>query len=71
MSTELRNDPALMTVSEAARIYRLSPATIRSHVRAGKLAGCRVGGEFRIYSYQPDALLDPRRGPAPDKNRIR
>lgn len=72
MSDHLHHDPALMRVGEAAEAYRLSRQTIRRHIRNGKLAGVRVGREFRVYADQPDFLLDPsRRGPAPDRQRLR
>jgi len=42
--------PEILLVAEAARIARVSPATIRSEVRSGRLLAIRVGsGKARAH----------------------
>ena len=54
----------LLTTAEAADVLRCNPSTVRAMLRAGKLAGARVGasdtGDWRI----PRASLDAHLGVA-------
>ena len=46
MNAEMQED---LTVSEAAVLLRLSPATVREWLKSGKLAGHKViNGQWRI-----------------------
>jgi excisionase family DNA binding protein len=38
----------LMTITEAARILKLSTFTVRRYIKVGKLPAAKVGGQWRI-----------------------
>jgi excisionase family DNA binding protein len=58
----------LLTTSEAAAALRCNASTVRYMLRAGKLAGVRVGaseaGDWRIPRASLDAFLGVTRAPA-------
>jgi excisionase family DNA binding protein len=47
-TTTTSADPDLLTVSEAARLLRLSRTTVRRLAREGKLPAFQVGSQWRI-----------------------
>jgi excisionase family DNA binding protein len=51
----------LLTVDQAASYLQLSPSSIRSYIRAGKLKAFRVAGLRKVLIQRSDllALLEP------------
>ena len=52
------SDQELLTVSEAAEIFRVTLQTIRNWIEWGKLPALRVGRRFLVRREHIDALLD-------------
>jgi excisionase family DNA binding protein len=61
MATDDSKDPRFITVSEAAAELRLSPGSIRRHVRDGHLHAVQLtpGGAFRIPASEIKRLTNP------------
>lgn len=55
------DDPELLTVSQAAEALSATSQTIRNWIRAGQLAGVRIGNRFLIAR----AEVERMRGDAP------
>lgn len=47
----------LMTIEEAAKYFRSTPATIRRLVKSSELPGIRVGRQFRIRRLDLEAWM--------------
>jgi excisionase family DNA binding protein len=54
--------PEFYTVEEVAQIFRVSPQTIRSWVRAGKLSSVRLGRSHLIHVASVDQLREVNSG---------
>ena len=52
-----------LTVEQAASYLQLSPSSIRSYIRAGKLKAFRIAGKRKVLILRADllALLEPAR----------
>lgn len=60
------------TVTEAARLYRVTPQTIRRHARTGQLPAVTIGRQWRIdLTEAPRPLSTSARGAHPTTQRIR
>jgi len=59
----------LLTVSQAADLLQLSPSSIRTYMRSGKLKAFRVAGKRRVLILRSDlmALLEPHSANTTDK----
>ena len=55
--------PQLLTVAEAAKVLRLTPATTYKLVRSGAVPATRVRGSIRIRAVELDRVLDVVRTP--------
>jgi excisionase family DNA binding protein len=57
----------LLTVEQAARYLQLSPSSIRSYMRQGKLKGFRIAGLRKVLIPRAEllALLEPARAETP------
>lgn len=51
--------PALLTVGEVARAFKVEPSTVYRWVRAGDLQGIRLGGTVRIPADALERLTIP------------
>jgi excisionase family DNA binding protein len=51
-------DEELLTVAEAAKIFRVTLQTIRNWIQWGKLPALRVGRRFLVRREHVEALLD-------------
>lgn len=47
----------LLTVAEAAKILRLTPATVQKYVRTGQLLATKVGRQYLIAFSELDRLI--------------
>ena len=47
----------LLTPEQAAAILQLSPKTIKDWLRAGKLAGCKIGRFWRVKPADLEAFI--------------
>ena len=57
-----------LTVKDVARMLKVSPTTVRRHIKSGKLKAVKVGGAVRV---PEETLNDLREAPAEDRDRIR
>src|SRR5579863_9381923 len=55
---EREQEPGLMTVAEAAAIFRVTMQTIRNWIEWGKLPALRVGRRFLVRREHIEELLD-------------
>lgn len=58
---------ASLTIVEAAKILQMHPVTVRRHMRAGKLPGRKIGGEWRISRDVLEQFLRGEQKPAAPK----
>jgi excisionase family DNA binding protein len=49
----------LLTTTEAASTLRISRATLYSLIRSGRLAGCRIGSQWRVRRSDLDKAVTP------------
>jgi len=54
------NDPALLTINEAAAYLRVSPRTLQRQVKDGQLPVVRIGRSVRIERVELEHLLRPK-----------
>lgn len=47
----------LLTVAEAAKILRLTPATVQKYVRTGQLTATKIGRQYLIATLELDRLI--------------
>lgn len=47
----------LLTVAEAAKILRLTPATVQKYVRTGQLTATKIGRQYLIAILELDRLI--------------
>ena len=59
--------PESLTLDEAAKFLQMHPVTVRRHLRAGKLPGRKIGGEWRISRTALEQFLTGDQKPAPEK----
>jgi excisionase family DNA binding protein len=44
----MTNQSRFLKVPEYAALMRITPTTVRTHIREGRLEAIRVGGQYRI-----------------------
>jgi len=54
---QTRLDEPFLNLGEAAEIIRVTPEYLRQQLRLGRLAGYRIGREWRVSREQLDAWL--------------
>lgn len=64
-AAEAGREPEFLSVSEAAEVARVHPATIREWLRDGRLARFAAGKRARVKSADLRALLECRPAPEP------
>lgn len=44
----MSSEPRFLKVDEYAALMRITPTTVRTHIREGRLEALQIGGQYRI-----------------------
>lgn len=60
------NPRKLLTIHETAELLHLNPEVLRRWLREGKMAGTKVGSDWRIPESVLESIMNPAHPPAPE-----